>query len=702
MNNKLLSLLLFGIIALSSASAQAFYGIEPVQISERDKARALEIISKMNIEQKCRLISGIHNPDVANVNTLAGCPELGVQPIYMADGPQGINNKVNRSEPGTYYACGVSLAASFDRDAALGMGDALGLDARARGVGFLLGPGVNIYRASLCGRNFEYYGEDPYLASEMALCYVLGVQQHGVIATLKHFAVNNQEWDRFILSSSVDERTLNEIYFPAFRKAIEQGKAGAIMTACGKLNGLQCSENPYLLRQTLRGDWNFEGVSMCDWQTIYSTLNGIRGGLDIEMPNPFTHDYKRVQRLIDSGVLREEELDEKCLHVIQTLSAFGLLDRKLRDESLSLDNPYCHQKAYEAAIGGPVLVKNNGILPLKQSRKGSVLLTGPYCDEMVGGGGSGWVLPFPDRYVTTFRGMSSLGKGYQVEKVEDPSDEQLASARAVLVEVGYGRRIEGENRDHEFALPEEQEELLKRAVSLSDKVIVIIHSGCEVDMRAWGDKAAAVIYAWYGGEHTGTVLSEIISGKISPSGRLPFTMWGSFENNPCSETYYADNFIQYMNRPRFTQNPHVDFKEGVFMGYRGIEKWNRTPLYPFGYGLTYSSFEYSDISLTPAGDGFDVSFSIKNTGKYDASEVGQVYVAPVNATLPRPIRELKGFCKVRLKRGESRSVKVHLPHSAFEHYDVPGHCWKADKGEYIIQVGDNSSHILLEEKIELK
>lgn len=675
-----------------------------VRVTPEHKERAAELMAKMTLEQKCRVISGLSStvPGAQMAYMLEGCPELGVPSIVMGDGPQGVNSKSDRDMRSTYYACGVSAAATFDRDAIYRMGDALGLDSRARGVGFLLGPGVNIYRVPLCGRNFEYFGEDPYLAGEIAVSYTKGVQKNGVIATVKHFAVNNQEWDRFVITSNVDERTLNEIYFPAFRKAIQEGGIGAVMTACGRLNGLHCSENPYLLKQTLRDDWGFDGVSMCDWQTMFSTLNGIMGGNDIEMPMAFVHRYDRVKRLMDVGVLNMKDIDEKCQHVLQTLIAFGMLDRPVKDENLPIDNPQCHQIAYESAVGGPVLVKNNGILPIKKSSRNRILMTGPYADEIVSGGGSGWVKPFDGAYVTTFKGVSALGKGYDVQLVEEPTDQQVKDASAVIVEVGFGRRLEKENRDHTFALPDAQEELIRRLVNLSDKVIVVIHSGCEVDMREWHDKAAAVVYAWYGGEHTGTVLAEIISGKVSPSGRLPFTMWGSFENNPCSETYLQDDFLaKNVDRPRFTQCPHVDYKEGVFVGYRAVERFDRKPLYPFGYGLSYSSFEFSDLSVVPAGDGFDVTFTVKNTGKMQASQVAQIYVAPVNPSLPRPARELKQFTKVRLDKGESQSVTLHLDHSAFEHYDVFSHGWVADKGEYKIQIGDNSQNIILETSVVL-
>lgn len=679
--------------------------IRRVEITQEHKDRAAALMSKMTLEQKCHVISGLSSgkPGDNRKYMLEGCPELGVPGIVMADGPQGVNNKQYRDQATTYYACGVSAAASFDRDAIQRMGIGLGMDARARGAGFLLAPGVNIYRVPLCGRNYEYFGEDPYLAGEIANCYIKGVQSQGVIATVKHFAVNNQEWDRFVLTSNVDERTLNEIYFPAFRKAIQEGGCGALMTACGRLNGLHCSENPYLLKKTLRDDWGYDGVTMCDWQTMFSTLNGIQGGNDIEMPEAYVHRYDRVKRLMENGVLNMSDIDEKCQHVLQTLIAFGLLDRPMKDESIPMDNPQTHRIAYESAVGGPVLVKNNGILPIRKSGRSNIIITGPYADKPVSGGGCGWVKPFDGAYVTTYTGMQRLGKGYKTILADAPSDEDIRKASAVIVEVGFGSRLEGENHDHEFALPEKQEEQIERLVSISDNVVVIIHSGCEVDMRKWMDKAAAIIYAWYGGEHTGTVLSEIISGKVSPSGRLPFTMWGSFENNICSESYLQDDFIaKKIDRPRFTQSPHCDYKEGVFMGYRSIERFGRTPLYPFGYGLTYSSFEYEDMSVARVEGGFDVTFTVRNTGKCTASAVPQIYVAPVNPSLPRPTRELKQFTKIKLGKGESATLSLHLADDAFTYYDVSLHSWKVDDGEYKIQLGDNEQNILLEQTIITK
>ena len=678
----------------------------PVEITPEATRRAQEILSKMTLEQKCGIIHGITSEvdskeffiagRVRDLNTLGGCPELGVPQVYMADGPQGINNKVKDNDPCAYYACALSAAASFDRDAVLAMGDGLGMDARARGVGFLLGPGSNIYRVPLCGRNFEYFGEDPYLAGEMAINYVRGVQNHGVIATMKHFAVNNQEWDRFIISANVDERTLHEIYLEPFRKAVQEAGLGAVMTACGRINDVPGSQNGYLLEETLRRDWGFKGVTMCDWQTIYSTLESLRVGVDIEMPRPFSRDPERIAKLIDTGALSMADLDRHCLRILQTLVAFGMLDRPLTDPSVPRDNPFCHQKAYEAAIGGPVLLKNSGILPYK---KGKILMTGPYCDKLVAGGGSGWVLPFEGRYVTTYQGLSNAG--FKVLKNENPSDEEIKKAPIVIVEVGFGAKLESENQDHSFSLPMDQEEVLRRVTSLTDKAVVIVHSGCEVDMRAWGDKAAAIIYAWYGGEHTGTVLADILSGKVSPSGHLPFTMWGSFENNPCAQTYFADKYISYAGRTRFSENPHVDYKEGIFVGYRGIEKFGKQPLYPFGYGLSYTTFEFSDLSVVPAGDGFDVSVTVKNTGKVPGAAVAQVYVSPENPSLPRPARELKQFAKVKLAKGESKTVKMHLSGQAFKHFDVPSHSWAADKGVYSIEIGEDSQKIILKQNINI-
>lgn len=680
-----------------------------VVISDADHRRALDIVSGMTLEQKCHIIAGVparavgdgyqEAGKVKDQNTLAGCAAVGIPDVYMADGPQGINNKFNPKAPCTYYACGLSAAASFDREAVLAMGDGLGTDARARGVGFLLGPGANIYRAALCGRNYEYFGEDPYLSGEVAACYVKGVQRHGVIATVKHFACNNQEWDRFIISANVDERTLHEIYFPPFRKAVQEGGAGAVMMSCGRLNDVPCAQNEYLLKNTLRKDWGFKGVTMCDWQTLYSTLGGIRAGLDIEMPNPLARRFDRIRSMIDNGVIREAEIDSLCVHVVQTLSAFGILDRPLKDDSLPENNPYCHRKAYEAAVGAPVLIRNNGILPVKSAARKKILVTGPFCDAVCSGGGSGYVNAYPGAYVTTYRGLRNMG--WNVIKAEKPSVKQLEGADLVIVEVGFNFKLEGENHDHAFSLPMDQEELIQKAVEYSSKVVVIVHSGCEVDMRAWHDRSAAIIYGWYGGEHTGTVLSQILSGEVSPSGRLPFTMWGSFENNPASSSYFADKFISYHGRLRFKENPHVDYKEGVFVGYRGIEKFGREPLYPFGFGLSYSQFGMSDLKVEKSGDGFNVSFTITNTGRKDAAQVAQVYVSEVAPCVPRPVRELKQFTKVFLKKGESRRISLFVDSNAFEYFDVPSHSWKTNPGEFLIQVGDNEQSILLQKPVRL-
>lgn len=425
----------------------------------------------------------------------------------------------------------------------------------------------------------------------------------------------------------------------------------------------------------------------------------IRNGIDIEMPNPLARNPQRVRTLVENGVLLESEVDRHCIRVLQTLIAFGLLDLNLVDQSIEKDNPYCHAKAYEAAIGGPVLVKNNGILPIKTKNK-SVLMTGPYCDKLAAGGGSGWVHPFDGAYVTTFNGLKK--EGFKVFKVDEPSDEELRKAKVIIVEVGFGSKLESEQQDHSFSLPMDQEEVLRQATSVSDKVIVIVHSGCEIDMRAWGEKAAAIIYAWYGGEHTGTVLADLISGKVSPSGHLPFTMWGTFENNPVSDTYFADKYISYHKRTRFSENPHVDYKEGVFVGYRGIAKFSRTPLYPFGWGLSYSTFEYSKLNVIPVDGGYNVSFSEKNTGNCTAAAVPQIYVSPVTPSLPRPIRELKQFTKVRLSKGETKTVTLYLDDHAFKHFDTTSHSWIADKGEYRIQLGTDSQTIVEETSIILK
>ena len=677
------TLILATVALLFSAIASA----QPYIITQNDKDRAAEIVSKMTLDEKIDFISG----KVDGFHTYA-IERLGIPSVRMADGPQGVRNKTNS----TYYPSGIGLAASFNREAAKGVGDGIGCDATARGVRIMLCPGVNIYRSPLCGRNFEYYGEDPYLTSEIALNYIQGIQDHRVIATIKHFAVNNQEYSRHWTGSVVDERTLNEIYFPAFRKAVEKADVGAVMTSYNTINGIHAAESPWLIKENLR-KWGFEGIVMSDWKSTYTTLGVLTGGLDLEMPENYTTKPEMVKPLVENGVLPEANLDIMCQHILQTFIAFGLLDQPAKDESIPEDYDYSRAKAYDAAIEAPVLLKNNGVLPVK---KGRIVVLGPNANTVAYGGGSGRMDPIPGRNITPFAGLQALGKKYNVQLIESkeftPEEQKaIAKANAVIVVAGFNHDTERENHDRTYALPAGQNELIASAAALNKNTVVVINSGGEVDITPFKDNVAAIIMAWYGGQEGGKALADIVSGKVSPSGKLPFTFWGSEEKNPAAKYYDAITPEVYKSSKSRDPYPHAVYSEGLFVGYRGVEKFGIDPMFPFGFGLSYSSFEYSGGSVNPTADGCEIVFTVKNTGKVDAKEAVQVYVAPQNPSVMRPAYELKGFDKKLIAKGKSVEFRIPLSAADFSYYDVETHSWKVDAGEYKILVGSSSSDIKL-------
>lgn len=651
--------------------------------------RAAELVSQMTLEEKVSLIAG----DRENPFYTEAVPRLGIPSIQTADGPQGIRRKTKS----TLYPSGIAMAATWNPEMAAAIGKGIALDAKARGAGILLGPGVNIYRSALCGRNFEYEGEDPYLAGEMAVAYIRAMQAEGVIATVKHFACNNQEYLRHTLNTSVDERTLNEIYFPAFKKAVQEGGVAAVMTSYNPLNGAHASESSWLIKENLR-KWGFKGIVMSDWAANYDALSFMTSGLDLEMPDAFAAKPEKVIPLIENGVVPMKELDEKCENILRTFDRFGLLDKDIKDTSIPEDLEENNERAYLAALEAPVLLKNEGgILPLTPGA--DIVLIGPRADMLPLGGGSGAVTPPDGRAITLRAGLEQF---FNVTYLEKPDAKALAAADAVVVAIGFHRNIEHEGEDRPYTLPEGQDELMIEVLKYNKNVVAVVNSGGEFDTTAWLDNTPALLLSWYSGQCSGKALAEIISGKVSPSGRLPITFWGTLDKNP-AQKYYSPVESRFEG-DEVMRDPakYCDYAEGVFLGYRGVEHFGVRPLYPFGYGLTYGSFEYSDLKVTPSKSGYDVSFILTNTGSVAAAEVSQVYVAPVDPSLPRPARELKGFAKRQLAPGESVSVTLSLDKDSFAHYDIYAHDWVVDPGEYLIQVGASSADIRLQESCRMK
>lgn len=686
MNIRLLSITV-GVAFLASAGCSSHQPADDVAypVTQEHRDRAAELVSQMTLEEKCAYVGG--SEDGFYIRPVE---RLGIPLIRMADGPQGVRNNTKS----TLFACGVAAAASWNEDVTYEMGVALGYDSRARGVHILLGPGVNIYRSPLCGRNFEYMGEDPLLASRTAVQYIKGVQSQGVMATVKHFALNNQEFNRHHVSSDADERTMNEIYFPAFKAAVDAGVA-SVMSSYNLVNNVHSVENEWLLKETLKGKWGFNGFVMSDWTSTYSTLGCVRSGLDLEMPKGFCMNYKNIKPLIETGVVREKDIDEKVETILASLIAYGFLDRPQLDTTIKEDNPYSREVAYRLSCESAVLLKNDGALPLQKG--GKIALMGPRADVIPCGGGSGAVDPLYS--ISLLQGMNGLGEDFPVTYVEDyaKNADMLKDASAVVVSVGFDKHTEKEDHDRTFALPEGQDEMIEFALENNDNVIVVVYSGGGIDMSRWGDKVSAIVMGWYPGQEGGQAIARMLAGEFSPSGRLPFTMEAAAEDNPTYTNYYVEKPLT--KRGHSTLN--VTYGEGVFVGYRGYEKNGVCPAYAFGHGLTYTTFEYSDLKTVKAGDGYDVTFTVTNTGDFDAAEVAQVYVGEQNPVVVRPAKELKGYDKVFVKAGESAEVKVHLPESAFAYYDVDIHGWNVTPGMFNIMVGAASDDIRLQTEVKM-
>ena len=659
----------------------------PHKVTSQHRERAAALVEQMTLEEKCAYIGG--SKDGFYIRPVE---RLGIPLIRMADGPQGVRNNTKS----TLFACGVAAAASWNEDVVYEMGVALGQDSRARGVHILLGPGVNICRSPLCGRNFEYMGEDPYLASRSAVQYIKGVQSQGVMATVKHFALNNQETDRHHISSDADERTMNEIYFPAFKAAVDAGVA-SVMSSYNLVNNVHSAENKWLLTDVLKDEWGFEGFVMSDWTSTYSTLGCVRSGLDLEMPEGFCMNYETIRPLIETGVVREKDIDRKVETILANLIAFGFLDRPQLDTTIKEDNLYSREVAYRLSCESAVLLKNDGALPL--AKGGNVVLMGPRADIIPCGGGSGSVDPLYS--ISLYEGMKQLGEDFPVTFVGEDykiSSKILNEADAVVVSVGFDKKTEREDHDRTFALPAGQDEMIEFALANNDNVIVVVYSGGAIDMSRWHDKVSAIVMGWYPGQEGGLAIARMLAGEFSPSGRLPITMEARLEDNPTYTNYYVE--APLTKRGHSTLN--VTYGEGVFVGYRGYEKNGVQPAYPFGHGLTYTTFEYSDLVVRPSGDGAEVLFTLSNTGSFDAAEVAQVYVGERQPCVARPAKELKGFEKIFVKAGESVHVKVHLPKSAFSFYDVDIHDWRVNPGVFDIRVGASVSDIRLSGEITIK
>ena len=788
--------------------------------STRSKAavenRVERFLSQLTLDEKISLLAG---DGFDGMSTIA-IPRLGIPKLIMADGPQGIR----AHGPACSFPSGVALAATWDPHLAMLYGEALGREARARGIHIQLGPGVNIARTPLNGRNFEYYGEDPYLTGEMAANWIKGLQSQGVVATAKHFVGNDEEWRRMEIESVMDEQTLREIYLKPFQKTVQQGGAWAVMSAYNKLNGSPSTANERLQNGILKGEWNFPGLVMSDWWATQS-VEAIAKGLDLEMPMEYHVTRESVTKALQENTLTTERIDDAVRRFLRMMISMGFLDRKQERRDLPLDSPANQARALEVSTKSIVLLKNNPtLLPLDKNHLKRIVVYGPNAQDTPSvGGGSGGVTPFrkvsflegirnalpketrvfyapmpmtpkfsvsdfldftkpvilPARIVNIRRLISvtdkkmthiatskqngiaiswsphapppNIPKGQEgrviwdaeIEIPENGNYELLAEghpevrlgdkeignpesyvlsakkgdrlplrvtasevgrgsgrvsvhlvtvpdeatgiipakgADAAIVCVGLNPDVEGEGYDRGFALPINQQRLIKEVSAANPRTIVVLSGGAAVDMRAWIDKVPAVLQTWYLGQSAGSALAAILFGDENPSGHLPCTFDRAIEENPTFHDYPG-------TFQKGKEWPVVNYNEGIFFGYRGYDRSGRELLFPFGHGLSYTVFSLGAMETVPSGDGYETTLDVSNIGQRPGATVVQLYLSLPGESTPRPLRELKGFSRVELKPGETQKITISLPFSSLLYWHPLQNCWVAPQGPVKVQAG---------------
>ena len=673
---------------------------QPLTFEQADK-KADSVLTLMTMDEKIALVGGDRSFFIRPL------PKLNLQEVYMSDATQGVHIRENftgidlskyQLEKSTSFPSPISLASTWNPDLAYRYAEAIGEECRAGGIGILLGPGMNAYRQSQCGRNFEYFGEDPFLRSRMIEEYVKGVQSTGTIATLKHFVANNTDYYRRRSNSVLDERALHEIYLPPFKAGIDAG-AKAVMTSYNLLNGEWCGQSETVINEILRKQLGFQWLVMTDWWSVYDGEKLAKSGQDLEMPLAVA--LKDALTLIRDGKVKASDIDRMAKSILRTYFAMKL-DVMKKDTSYYNNFENHERTALQTAREGIVLLKNEGnILPITEKGK-TILLTGDYVDKLAVGGGSAEVKGYNNRLM-----LDELKKefGDRLTYVKNPIPAQIKSADIVLCNVGTE---DSEGWDRPFPLPENQELKVRQCVENNANTIVIVTSGSGIKMTDWNDKARAIIYAWYGGQIGNQALAEIIVGKTNPSGKLPITIEKDFKDSP-GYGYIPAGESLYTGWGDRKEKEHpvfdVNYKEGIFIGYRWYEEKKIEPLYPFGYGLSYTSFEYSNLTVSKQkfneNDTLTISFSVKNVGKTEGAEIAQLYVEDVQSSVPRPIKELKGFKKVEMEPGKSATVVLRLTKQDFSFWNPETKGWYAEKGTFVIHIGSSSRDIKLKKEIEM-
>lgn len=669
-----------------------------------------KVLQEMTLEEKAQMCSGRDFWKTQDIE------RLGIPSVMMCDGPNGLRKQlgegdhlgINESIETVCYPTASAFASSFDKDLLQELGKALGEECQAEKVGMLLGPGINMKRSPLCGRNFEYFSEDPYLAGKLAAAYIQGLQKMGIAACVKHFAANNQETRRLSGSSEVDERTLRELYLPAFEMAVKDGKVRSVMCAYNAVNGVYCAENKELLTDILRKEWGFDGFVVTDWGAVKDRVKGLLAGVDLEMPGSTAGKTKHIVEAVKDGSLEESVLDEAVRNVLQFVkTAVENQNSKSEDGSGEFDRAKASEKSGDFEKECAVLLKNEGLLPLSKEKK--IAFIGEFAERprYQGAGSSHINVKHPVSALSCMKDWTTNGaekckisyaRGYEAdadlinEEIMREAVELAEEADCAVIFAGLPESYETEGCDRtSLSLPLNQNVLIHEIAKVQKNIVVVLHGGSAMELP-WEEEVSAILCMHLGGNDVGRATVDLLFGKANPSGKLAETWPLHLEDNPSFLNFPGEDGI-------------VEYREGIFIGYRYYDKKKMQVRYPFGHGLSYTNFTYSDLKLSRMEmsnhDTLTVSCKVKNTGSCVGKEAVQLYVGIPGSAVRRPEKELKGFEKVELQPGEEKEVCFLLDKRAFAYYEPKIHDWFVENGAAEISIGASSRDIRLSETVQI-
>lgn len=653
-----------------------------------------ELIRQMTLEEKAAILSGKNEWESRDI------PRLNIPSIFLADGPHGIRKQegagdhlgLNASVPATCFPTAATIANSWDEKLGMEIGTALGEEAGVQGVNVLLGPGLNIKRSPLCGRNFEYFSEDPYLSGKMAASYVKGIQSQGINACPKHFAVNSQELRRMAMNSVLDERTLREIYLTGFEIVVKEGHAKSIMTSYNEVNGTYANENEHLLKDILRKEWGFDGFVVTDWGGSNDHVKGVAAGSNLEMPAPGLDSAREILKAVEAGTLSMEELDTCVDNLLEAILRLNETKNASKGKKRGFSETAHHELARKAAAESAILLKNTeNLLPLPEKCK--VALIGDFAVEprYQGAGSSVVNATFVETMEATIQKYDlqvvGISKGYKRSGEADAAlkkeaTDLAAEADVVLYCFGLDELSESEGLDRShMRIPQNQIELLEALAQVNTKIVGILSAGASIEMP-WHINCQSILHGYLTGQAGASAMLDILTGQVNPSGRLAETYPLRHEDTPAIRNFPS-------------AERSAEYREGIFVGYRYYDTSKVRVQYPFGFGLSYTEFTYSNLKVDKNG----ATVTVTNTGDYDGAEVVQMYVGLPNAIVFRPEKELKGFVKVFLKTGESQEVYIPFDDKTFRYWNVKTNRWEIEMGTYKVMIGASVADIRQEAKI---